>query len=193
MNIAEFYDKISSKYEELITSPQVNAQLTSNLKNVFSKYKIFNGTILDVGCGPGNLKSVLGNEFIYTGIDISNEMLLKAKEKGYETIYGKIEELLSKIPSKSFDYIVSLSALLFVKDINSVFIEFDRISKKGWIATLADITPNYSKYFPIDEPIYNHSKIDLSGFKEDFYLPPWVSLTTGDKIRERMIFKRFFS
>lgn len=191
MRISEFYDKISNQYEELINSPQLNAQLTINLKKIFLKHKITTGKILDVGCGPGNLKTSLGDGFSYTGIDISEDMLLKAKEKGYETVYGKIEEKLSQIHSKSFDYIVSLSVLHFVKDINSIFKEFDRIAKSGWIVTLADLTPNYIKRFPVDEPMYNHSKLNLFGFQDDFYLPPWISITTGDKISERMIFKKF--
>lgn len=61
----------------------------NNLKKIFLKYKITRGKILDVGCGLGNLKTALGGTFSYAGIDISEEMLSKAKEKRYDTIYGK--------------------------------------------------------------------------------------------------------
>ena len=189
MKISEFYNKVAPVYENLINSPKINAKLTGEAKKVFLKYKIVEGSILDVGCGPGNLKTAFGDKFLYTGVDISESMLLKAKEKGYVTIYGRIEDVLKEIPDKSFDYVISLSALHFVKDINSVLKEFDRISKKGWLVSLLDVTENYTKDFLVDEPIYNHSKIVLPDTSEDFLFDAWIS-PAQEQMRERMIFKK---
>jgi len=75
MDVKDFYNKISSKYEELIASPKTDAKLHENLLNILIKHSIDSGSILDVGCGPGNLKNYLGDNFTYTGIDISDEML----------------------------------------------------------------------------------------------------------------------
>jgi ubiquinone/menaquinone biosynthesis C-methylase UbiE len=193
MKINEFYDKYARDYENLLADPRFNAQHVIKAKELFYKYEITEGTILDVACGPGNLKTALGDKFVYTGIDISEKMLVEAAKKGYEVIRGKMEDELLKFPDKSFDYVVSLSALHFVKDIDLVISQFDRIAKKGWLISLADITENYMKNLPIKEPMYNHSKlnIDTAGVKEDIYFLAWTSPTTGEKIYEREVFKFF--
>lgn len=193
MQVSELYDSVADEYEELINSPKVNSQLLNNLKDIFLKYGINNGHILDSGCGPGNLKTTLGNNFSYTGIDVSAGMLSKAKEKGYITIHGKIEEKIKVIPDKSFDYVVSLSALHFVKNIKDVISKIERISKKGWLISLANVTETYSKQFSVStiEPIYNHTNIVLDNITEDRFFEAWTSPSTGEKISERMIFRRF--
>ena len=63
-------------------------------------------------------------------------MLELAKGRGYKTIHGKIEEVLPTIESKSCDYVVAISSLHFVEDINSVLKEFERISRKGFLFSL---------------------------------------------------------
>lgn len=189
MQVDKLYDSVADKYEDLINSSKVNAKLIYNLEKIFDKYKITNGSILDLGCGPGNLATSLGKNFVYTGIDISEKMLNKAKEKGYKVIRGKIEEELGKLPNKSFDYVVSLSAFYFLKDIKSILPHLDRVARKGWIISLADITESYKKYFSIYAPLYNHTKIKISGIKEDKTFIAWTSPFFGEKIKERMIFK----
>ena len=190
MKTEEFYNKIALDYEELIASDKVNAQLTKKLKEIFSKYKITKGTILDVGCGPGNLKTDLGDGFEFTGIDISENMLDLAKKKGYKVIRGKIEDELIKITDKSFDYVVALSSLHFVKEIKKVLDEFNRIAKKGWIVSLDDITEEYVKNFFVKDPLYNHVNTKLLGIQEDIYFRAWTSPTTNDVINARMVFKK---
>ena len=190
MKINEFYDKLAPEYEKLLESPSVNAQLMKYVKEIFSKYKITGGRVLDIGCGPGNLKSTLGNSFSYTGIDVSDAMLLKAQEKGYEIMKGKVEEKVFEISDKTFDYIVAVGMLHFVKDISSILQEFQRMTRKGWLISLPDVPESYGEDFPIKEPIYNHTKIVLSDIQEDIYFPAWTSITTGERMNERMVFKK---
>lgn len=185
------YDGVADEYEDLINSPKVDAKLVYSLEKIFNKYKIVEGSILDLGCGPGNLATSLGNSFEYTGIDISEKMLSKAKEKGYKVINGKIEQELKKIPDKSFDYVVSLSAVYFIQDIKSILFELDRVAIKGWIISLADITDSYAKYFSVHAPLYNHTKFQISDLSEDITFIAWTSPFSGEEIKERMIFKKF--
>lgn len=191
MKIDEFYDNVASDYEDIINSSKVDARLMSKIKEIFSKYNITEGDILDVGCGPGNLKSMLGNKFIYTGIDISEKMLVKAKEKGYEVIKGRIENEVIKVQDKSFDYIISSSALHFVKDINLIIENFDRIARRGWLITLPDITENYIKNFPVNVPMYNYIDFPIMGAKEDVLIYGWTSPSSDEKMQERVVFKWF--
>ena len=189
MLVNELYDSVADEYEGLINSSKVNAQLVSKLKEIFDKYKITVGSILDLGCGPGNLKTTLGDNFSYTGIDVSKNMLEKAKQKGYRVINGKIEDQLGKMPDKSFDYIVSLSTFHFIKDIGSMISELDRIAVKGWIISLADVTESYARYFSVYAPLYNHTKILIPDLQEDETFLAWTSPFSGEKINERMVFK----
>lgn len=190
MSIRDFYNKVAPVYEELISSPLVDAKLLPSLKKVFEKCSITEGSILDVGCGPGNLQNVLGNSFSYTGIDISEQMLQRAHMKGYNIINGLIEKELLLIPDKSFDYVVSLSALHFVEDIRSIISEINRISRKGWIISFANITENYKEYFSPYAPVYNHSNIHIEGIQEDVTFEAWMSPGAKETIKERLIFKK---
>ncbi len=191
MKTKELYNSIASEYEELISSPQVNARLLEDVQKIFSKHDLFAGSILDVGCGPGNLKSILGDGFSYTGIDCAEKMLEIAEGRGYGVILGNIEDEISKIPNKSFDYIVSISALYFVSDVQKMLSEFERIARKGYLITLADLTQNYIDKFPVEERLCNHSRVEILNTAEDIWTKPWISIKTGDEIRERMVLKLF--
>lgn len=186
----DFYNQVSDKYEKWFEAPEYRVEYLNHAKKIFTKYNIHNGSILDVGCGPGNLKTTLGNGFIYTGIDVSEKMLNLAKEKGYEIILGNMEEELPKLKSKSFDYAVSLSALHFTKDIQCIISEFERIARRGWMATLEEITDNYIKNLAVKERMYDHSQMKIPNTAEDIFFPAWVSPTTGDKINARIVFKQ---
>lgn len=189
MKTADFYNKIAPEYERLIDTPEVNAQLMKHAREIINKHEIKTGSILDVGCGPGNLKKTLGDNFTYTGIDIAEKMLEEARAKGYETIHGRIEEELGSIPDKSFDYVVSLSALHFVKDIDFVINEFERIAKKAFLISLADLTSNYIENFPVEEELFNHSKLKIENPEEDIFFEAWRSPTVNEVVSERMILK----
>jgi ubiquinone/menaquinone biosynthesis C-methylase UbiE len=191
MKIDEFYDSVASEYENIINSPEVNAKLMPKIKELFIKYNITEGSILDVGCGPGNLKSVLGDKFNYTGIDVSEKMLFEAKEKGYQVIKGRTEDEITKIHDKSVDYIISSSTLHVVKDLNTVIENFDRIANKGWLITLPDITENFMKNFPVDEPLYNHVNFPIMGVKEDIIIHGWTSPSANEDINERVVMRLF--
>lgn len=190
MSIESFYNSIAAIYEERIVTPQVNAQLLPKVKDIFQKNLIINGTILDIGCGPGNLKTALGDGFSYTGMDISEEMLELASLKGYTTIKGLIQENLSKIPDKSFDYCISVSALHFIENIQDIISHIDRISRKGWIVTLADVSDIYKQYFSVHAPVYNHTNIVIDNLKEDNMVDGWISPNTRELMRERIVFRQ---
>jgi ubiquinone/menaquinone biosynthesis C-methylase UbiE len=192
MDVKDFYNKISSKYEELIASPKTDAKLHENLLNILIKHSIDSGSILDVGCGPGNLKNYLGDNFTYTGIDISDEMLNIAKQKEYRTIEGSLDEIIPELKSNSFDYVVAISSLHFIENIETVLKEFERIARKGYFITLERVTDNYKKGFSsvCEGPIYNHFELDIVNTTEEIKFPGWFSSRDNEFINARMIFKK---
>ena len=192
LSVREYYNILAFNYENLIESNSVNAVVMHNeIKKIFKKHNIKKGNILDIGCGPGNLKKYLGDNFFYTGVDFSKAMLTQAKNKGYKVIEGKIEDILTQIPDKSFDYILAISSLHFIKDIDSIITELERISIKGFCITLDRITNRYKRGFGkiIKDDIYNHFNLKIKDLDDDIKMIGWISPRDGEDIKVRVIFK----
>lgn len=82
----------------------------------FLKHLLVEGiTILDIGCALGGLASVLSEHlarFEYTGVDISKNMIERAKQKYPDRSFYVIEEAdLSALPNERFDLVVCLGIL----------------------------------------------------------------------------------
>ncbi len=74
-----FFNSQVRKYSEIYQD--LRSQL--NLSN--------NCTILDIGCGTGAFSKTFSlADHTLTGVDISEKMLLYAKKRGLNTIYGNI-------------------------------------------------------------------------------------------------------
>jgi ubiquinone/menaquinone biosynthesis C-methylase UbiE len=189
MSLNDLYDKLADAYEDLVASPEVDSQLTKKVSEVFNKYEIKEGTILDLGCGPGNLKNDLEGTFVFTGVDPSRKMLEQAEKKHYQIIEGKIEDVLQKIPDNAYDYVVAVGCLLFIEDVLKALSEIDRVARKAWVVSLDDITERYARSFleRAQAPAYNHSKIEVSGATEDIHFDSWKA--KGEQMTSRLIFK----
>lgn len=85
--------------------------------------------ILDLGCGEGTLAIKMQNQGAnVVGIDLSEEMVLKAKEKGIETYIMSVIDL--KFEDESFDKVFSNAVLHWVKDLDKSAKEIARVLKK---------------------------------------------------------------
>lgn len=108
--IAEFYnkrfDKVGAKIESVGWKNHEEQNLRFDI--LFRGIELNNKTILDVGCGLGDLvpylKNRLNNNFYYVGIDISKKLITHAKKKysnsNVEFIHGDINTVnFDKLPS----------------------------------------------------------------------------------------------
>lgn len=98
--IGKHFDKIAENYDYF---KKRNWYYYQNLKALYKKLIPGGKIIMEVGCGTGDLISILGAKEA-VGIDISREMVRLAKKK-YPAIYFKattIEDFKSYV---SFDYI----------------------------------------------------------------------------------------
>ena len=79
---------------------------------------------VDLGCGSGNSGAVFRNtvEFL-TGVDLSSEMVDKAKIRGVydELLVGDIELALDRPDEPLFDIIFACNVFSFIHDIRAVF------------------------------------------------------------------------
>lgn len=114
--------------------------------------------ILDVSCGTGQLLSSLvqqGKKNL-RGIDLSKEMLAKAREKLPSFVQLQEGEVtLLPYPDYSFDYIISTEAFHHYSDQKKALEEMGRIAKKGGKIIVVDINfflPLIHWLFPKIEP-----------------------------------------
>ena len=91
-----------------------------------------NSKILDLGCGDGYLLKLLKDKkkVIGSGIEISQEQVIKCLEKGLSVIQGNIDEGLRQFADKSYDYVILNQTLQSTNKPDFVLEEMLRVGKK---------------------------------------------------------------
>jgi methionine biosynthesis protein MetW len=91
-----------------------------------------NSTVLDLGCGNGNLlfHLIKTKEIVGQGIEIDQEAIYACVEKGLTVFQSDIESGLDAYPDKSFDFAIMYNSLQQIKNVDKVINECFRISKK---------------------------------------------------------------
>ncbi len=114
------------------------------LDSLFSKISLRNKTILDYGCGTGrNWKRLLSLSPVkLIGCDISAGMLeqLKKKYSGYE-IYLLKNNSFIPINNLNIEFIFSTLVAAQIKNLKSLFLEWDRLLKPGGFILITDMHP----------------------------------------------------
>lgn len=104
---------------------------------------ISDGSVLDVGCGDGLFLSLLsekrGNAEGLVGIDISEEAVARARDKGIDARVAPLSATLP-FPDNSFTYIVLLDVLEHVYDPEALLKEAKRVSIEYVVISV----PNFS-------------------------------------------------
>ncbi|MFA5309424.1 MAG: methyltransferase domain-containing protein [Dehalococcoidales bacterium] len=115
------------------------------------------GKVLDIGTGSGRLAIELaktkGNEYEITGLDVSQDMLARAKENAKAAgMNGKITFIKGNgaalpFPDKSFDLVVSYASLHHWANPEQVFAEARRVVKEGGAVIIRDNRRVYGNPF----------------------------------------------
>jgi SAM-dependent methyltransferase len=104
--------------------------------------------ILDLGSGAGNdsfvARAITGENGHVTGLDFTDEMLLKAEENRMKLGYGNVEFIKGDIeemplPDKSYDVVLSNCVLNLVTDKRKAFSEIMRVLRPGGHFCVSDI------------------------------------------------------
>jgi ubiquinone/menaquinone biosynthesis C-methylase UbiE len=121
------YNRIGKTYDQTRKAdPEIAKKLIDSL------HPTREGYYLDVGCGSGNYTCALSDQgFRFCGIDISEEMLSKARQKSskIEWVHGDARNL--PFQNGQFDGALSVLATHHIKDIEKCFSEVYRVIKKG--------------------------------------------------------------
>jgi len=91
-----------------------------------------NSTVLDLGCGDGQLLGDLIDEKGVNGkgIEYEQDLTLACINRGLPIIQSDIEECLKNCADKSFDYVLLSQTVQTIKNPDKVFAEMLRVGKK---------------------------------------------------------------
>lgn len=113
-----------------------------------------NSVILDIGCGPGVMSSLLPDSAFCIGIDISRDQIKFAKKSTNRCfVVGDSKNL--PFNENTFDYVTLIEVIEHLDKDNTVEIlsEINRLLKKD--GSLIITTPNYHSCWPIIEKIWS--------------------------------------
>ncbi len=126
------FDSFAEKYDLWFETPLGNYVAATEKRLILNMANPVKGEkMLDVGIGTG----FFALEFLrcgvdVTGIDISLNMLEIARRKGFRNVsHGDAADL--QFPDETFDLVVSITALEFIREPRRAVSEMTRVCKKG--------------------------------------------------------------
>ena len=111
--------------------------VTAGMRHATKQANRFSGRLLDVGVGTGLALPHYGPQLSVTGIDLSIEMLERARARIKKSHAANIEALLEmdagdlRFPAESFDVAIASYVLTVVPDPARVVHELARVTKPG--------------------------------------------------------------
>jgi arsenite methyltransferase len=135
---------------ELAQVPESAVESFAGVANPFSLGRLEPGErVLDLGCGAGTDSIVaalmVGGEGSVTGIDMTPEMLAKARGAASEAGLGNVTFVdgeAERLPfdDESFDVLISNGVIDLILDKDAVFAEIYRVLVPGGRIQVADVT-----------------------------------------------------
>ncbi len=127
--------------------------------------------ILDIGCGTGlcavSLKPIIKT---ITGIDLSEKMLIKAKQRGSykELIQGDIVDTTNALSSK-FDLIVAADVFVYVGGLSAVFEScYNALTPNGLFAFSIELSEHPESFMLRATGRYAHSSSYISNLSNKY-------------------------
>jgi len=91
-----------------------------------------NSTVLDIGCGDGQLLANLtaDKNIKGMGIELDQDLVLACVEKGLPIVQHDVEQGLENYTDKSYDYVILSQTVQTIKNTEKVFSELLRVGRK---------------------------------------------------------------
>jgi arsenite methyltransferase len=151
--------------DELAAVPEIAVESFAGVANPWALGRLEHGErVLDLGCGAGTdtlvAAQMVGPEGRVTGIDMTPEMLVKARAAAGALGAANVELVeaeAERLPfyDASFDVVISNGVIDLIPDKDAVFAELERVLRPGGRIQIADVT--------IQQPVSEQGrrKIDL--------------------------------
>jgi SAM-dependent methyltransferase len=104
---ADHFDEVAHAYEDSIPG-HVMAHLTRRRVEL-ARSLAPSGRVLDVGCGTGTLLDAMPAGYEKTGVDVSEQMLVTARDRGLQVQVASADEL--PFDDGSFDLVMTFAVL----------------------------------------------------------------------------------
>ena len=131
-SIRSYYDEFAARYESKRrpNRPDGYHALIDDLEVDYTLRYAKGGDVLEVGCGTGLILERLAQQCrTAKGVDLSEGMLDKARERGLDVRQATATEL--PFDDESFDVACSFKVLAHVPDIGKALSEMARVTRRG--------------------------------------------------------------
>jgi ubiquinone/menaquinone biosynthesis C-methylase UbiE len=213
--VKNYNKKVLSYYKDKASTMKMNPEdhYFQVKRQILKSFCAKESVVLDAGCGNGNFGLLISRDVskLY-GCDFTEEMLeafkIRTKDLNLSNVYlAKCDLLNLPYSNEIFDMIFSFSTLYYIKEIDTVLSEFNRVLKKNGVmilefATKYSVDAVHSKIrfkcpqFFLNTLVIN-KLIREKGFvileKRYFYLIPgfiqkgWLMSLMGKKINNKTI------
>jgi phosphatidylethanolamine/phosphatidyl-N-methylethanolamine N-methyltransferase len=178
--VTKVYRRLAPIYDNTFGKITVAAlKLTTDRANCFS------GKLLEIGVGTGLSLPHYKRQLAVTGIDLSPDMLRRARERTGRNISCRVEALLEmdatqlEFADASFDVVVALYVMTVVPDPTKVMHELARVTKPGGVVLICN-------HFSVEKGIRGivEKKLakfaDVLGFRSEF---PLETLMVSERLK----------
>lgn len=126
-------------------------------------------TVLDLGCGTGDLLYLLIKEknIRGQGIEIDEQAIYKCVAKGLNVFHGDIDSGLAEFGDKSFDYVVLNQSMQQILHVDKVLSDALRVGKKVVVGF-----PNFAYYKSRLQMFFQGRSPVTSGLPYQWYETP---------------------
>ena len=142
-NNQEYYDEFATWYER--ERHQGYHAMIDDLELGLIEPHLEGAHVLEVGCGTGLLlQRAAARAASAVGVDLSEGMLDKARQRGLEVVQGDATSL--PFEDERFDLVYSFKVLAHVQDIEAALREITRVTKPGGRMVLEFYNPWSLRY-----------------------------------------------
>lgn len=119
-------------------------------------------TALDVGCGPGYVMDIIGQEMQVKGVDIDPQVVRECASRGLDVSIASGEHL--PYDDESFDCVYCTFLLLWLRKPAQVVSEMRRVSR-NWVGCLAE--PDFGGRLSFPDSVKALDRLVVDGIKNE--------------------------